>query len=118
MSESLEILKKKAEQAKEFISVVDLPEQIEAKLVGDLVFKTDKRGNEGCFITLQTKEGKYVAQKYTQTQYAYLYNAIINCGGLAKLQNEYHIWIKQRVGRGINERLFPKPKQRKEAKAD
>lgn len=109
MSESLKQLKEKAEQTKEYISVIDIPQQVEAKLIGDLNFKTDKRGNEGCFITLQLKDGKFLAQKYTPTQYAYLYNAIIICGGIDKLRNEYHTWIKTRVGRGINERLFPKP---------
>jgi hypothetical protein len=114
MSESLNKLKEKAEQVKEYLSVTDLPKEIEAKMVGDLQFKTDKRGNEACFITLQTKEGKYVVQKYTSTNYAYLYDKITSCGGMQKLQTEYHLWVKERVGRSINERLFPQPKHRRE----
>jgi hypothetical protein len=112
MSESLEKLKQKAEQVKEYLSVTDLPEQIEAKMIGDLQFKTDKRGNEACFITLETKEGKLVVQKYTSTNYAYLYDKITSCGGIQKLQMEYHTWIKERVGRSINDRLFPQPKKK------
>jgi hypothetical protein len=114
MSESLDKLKQKAEQVKEYLSVTDLPSQIEAKMVGDLQFKTDKRGNEACFITLATKEGKLVVQKYTSTNYAYLYDRIVSCGGIQKLQTEYHTWVKERVGRSINERLFPQSKHRRE----
>jgi hypothetical protein len=111
MSESLNKLKQKAEQVKEYLSVTDLPQQVKAIMVGDLQFKTDKRGNEACFITLQTKEGKYVVQKYTSTNYAYLYDRIVSCGGIQKLQTEYHFWVKERIGRSINERLFPQPKK-------
>jgi len=113
MSESLEKLKQKAEQVKEYLSVMDLPKEVQAKMVGDLDFRTDKRGNEACFIVLETKEGKLVVQKYTSTNYAYLYDRITSCGGIQKLQTEYHSWVKERVGRSINERLFPQPKPKR-----
>ena len=114
MSDQLEKLKEKAEQAKEYISVTDIPSEVNAILASDLVFKADKRGNEACFITLKTKEGKYIAQKYTPSTYKYLHDCIINCGGLTNLQNTYYIWKKERVGRSINERLYPQPKPKRE----
>jgi hypothetical protein len=114
MSEQLEKLKEKAEQAREYISVTDIPNEVSAILVGDFVFKADKRGNEALFITLKTKDNKYIAQKYTPTTYKYLHDRIIYCGGLEKLQNEFHTWKKERIGRAINERLYPQPKPKRE----
>jgi hypothetical protein len=114
MSEQLEKLKEKAEQAREYISVTDIPEEVNAILVGELNFKADKRGNEALFLTLKTKDNKYIAQKYTPTTYKYLHDKIIDCGGLTKIQNELYIWKKERIGRAINERLYPQPKTKKE----
>jgi hypothetical protein len=53
-------------------------------------------------------------QKYTPSTYKYLYERIVDCGGIDKLKNEYHIWKKERIGRAINERLYPQPKPRRE----
>jgi oligoribonuclease (3'-5' exoribonuclease) len=94
--------------------VTDIPAEVSAILVGDFVFKADKRGNEALFITLKTKDNRYIVQKYTPSTYKYLYERIIDCGGIDKLKNEYHTWIKQRAGRSINERLYPQPKQKRE----
>jgi frataxin-like iron-binding protein CyaY len=94
--------------------VTDIPAEVSAILVGDFVFKADKRGNEALFITLKTKDNKYIVQKYTPSTYSYLYNKILECGGIEKLKNEYHTWTKQRAGRSINERLYPQPKQKRE----
>jgi len=113
MSETLDKLKQLSEQTREYISVTELPPELEANLIGDLIFKTDKRENECCFITLKTPEGKYITQKYTPTQYTHLHDQIIKCGGITNLQNTAHIWKKQRIGRAINERLFPQPKPKK-----
>lgn len=110
MSDSLAKLKAKAESVKEYMSLSEIPEQIELRVIGDIVFKNDKRGNEACFITLETRDGKLVVQKYTQTNYLHLYNSIMACGGLEKLQREFHLWVKENVGRSLNPRLFPKPK--------
>jgi hypothetical protein len=114
MSEQLEKLKEKAEQTKEYISVTDIPNEVNAILVSDLNFKADKRGNEALFLTLKTKDNKYIVQKYTPSTYKYLYERIIDCGGIDKLKNEYHTWKKERIGRAINERLYPQPKPRRE----
>jgi frataxin-like iron-binding protein CyaY len=114
MSDQLEKLKEKAQQTKEYISVTDIPNEVNAILASDLTFKADKRGNEALFITLRTKDNKYIVQKYTPSTYSYLYQRILDCGGLEKLKNEYHTWIKQRAGRSINERLYPQPKQKRE----
>jgi hypothetical protein len=114
MSDQLEKLREKAEQAREYISVTDIPNEINAILASDLNFKIDKRGHEALFITLKTKDNKYIVQKYTPTTYKYLYDRIIDCGGLEKLKKEFHIWRKERIGRAINERLYPQPKPRRE----
>jgi hypothetical protein len=112
MSEQLNKLKQKAEQVKNYLSVLEIPQQIEAILISDLEFKKDKRDNEACYLQLQTRDKKIIVQKYTQTNYAYLYDAIVACGGLEKLKEEYHTWKKERVGRSINERLFPMPNRK------
>jgi hypothetical protein len=112
MSEQLNKLKQKAEQVKNYLSVLEIPQQIEAILISDLEFKKDKRENEACYIQLQTRDKKIIVQKYTQTNYEYLYDTIIACGGIDKLKQEYHMWKKERVGRSINERLFPAPNKK------
>lgn len=112
MSEPLKILKEKAEKVKEYLSVLEIPETIEVKLTSDLEFKKDKRGNEACFITLETRDGKIIVQKYTSTNYAYLYDAISKLGDLEFLKKDFYTWKKAKVGRSINERLFPMPKKK------
>lgn len=109
MSEVLKTLKEKAEKVKEYLSVLEVPESIEVKLIGDLEFKKDKRGNEACFLTLETREGKIIVQKYTSTNYAYLYDAISKLGDITFLKKDFVTWKKAKVGRSINERLFPMP---------
>jgi len=113
MSNLLEKLKEKAAQAREYLSVADIPVEVNAVLASDLDFRADKRGNEALFVTLKTKDNKYIVQKYTPTTYKYLHEKIIDCGGLEKLQKEFYVWKKERIGRAINERLFPQPKQLK-----
>jgi hypothetical protein len=113
MSDFLAKLKEKAAQAREYLSVADIPALVNAILIGDLDFRADKRGNEALFVTLKTKDNKYIVQKYTPTTYQYLHQRIIDCGGLENLQKEFYTWKKERIGRAINERLFPQPKQRK-----
>lgn len=111
----LEKLREKAEEVAEYLSVTDLPDQIQAKIVSDLVFKVDKRGNECLFLTLETPEKKRIVQKYTPSTYSALYEALLNAGGWEYLQNNYATWVKQRVGRAINERLYPQIKTKKKA---
>jgi len=110
MSDSLAKLAEKARQVRQYIPATELPSEVEALMVSDLVFKTDKRGNECCFVTLMTKDRKYIVQKYTPTTYSHLHNAIKACGGIEALQKDFHTWRKARVGRIMNERLFPVPK--------
>jgi hypothetical protein len=112
MSEGIAKLKERMNQAKEYISIQDLPDKVNLVLVGDLDFKADKRGNESCFVTLMTKERKYLVQKYTPSTYKELFNAIEECGGIEALRQKYLVWEKRRSGRAINDRLFPRPEQR------
>ncbi|MBS7270383.1 MAG: hypothetical protein KIH10_16300 [Candidatus Freyarchaeota archaeon] len=105
-------LKEKAEQTPEYISVTDIPPTVTAKLASDLTFKADKRGNEACFITLETPDKKRIVQKYTPSTYKYLYEAILNSGGIDYLKTNYVEWKKERLGRAINERLYPTPKKK------
>jgi predicted nucleotide-binding protein (sugar kinase/HSP70/actin superfamily) len=114
MSDTLKTLKEKAEKVKEYLSVLEVPESIDVKLIGDLEFKKDKRGNEACFITLETRDAKIIVQKYTSTNYAYLYDAISKLGDIEFLKKDFITWKKAKVGRSINERLFPMPKIKKE----
>ncbi len=109
----LEKLKQKASEVPEYISVTDLPDTVTARLITNPTFKTDKRGNEACFLTLETPDRKRIVQKYTPSTYKHLYEAIINAGGLEYLKNNYVEWTKLRVGRAINERLYPTPKTKR-----
>jgi hypothetical protein len=107
MSEIMRKLREKAEQTPDYISVGEIPNEIEAKILQQPEFKVDKRGNECLFIRLITKDKKAVVQKYTPTTYKQLMNRIEECGGIEALVKQYHIWKKERSGRAINERLFP-----------
>jgi len=108
MSDIIEKLKKKAEETPTFLSVTDIPNQVEARiLTGE--FKTDKRGNECFFLRLITKDNKIIVQKYTPSTYRDLYNAMKEAGDVEYLMNNFHVWEKRRSGRAINERLFPVP---------
>ncbi len=113
MSELEKTLEQKVKETPEFLSVAELPEELVAK-VQSSVFKTDKRGNEALFIRLLTKDNKVVIQKYTPTQYKYLLEQIRKCGGIENLKTNYYTWRKEKVGRAINERLFPTPKKKGE----
>jgi hypothetical protein len=113
----LQKLKQKAEEVREYISVSEIPESLELKMVSEPTFKVDKRGNEAFFITLQTRDKKFLVQKYTPSTYNHLIKAIQECGGEEELKNEFHIWVKERVGRAINDRLFPTPLPKTSKKA-
>jgi len=99
-------LKEKAEQTLQYISVTEIPEEVMAKVIKS-EFKVDKRGNEALFITLETEDKKAIVQKYTPSTYKYLLQCIERCGGEEALKTDYYLWKKERVGRVINERLFP-----------
>ena len=103
-----EVLKKKVEQLPKYLSVTELPPRIEVKLLA-FAFKTDKKGNEGAFITLETKEGAYIVQKYGKSCYEPLLNAIFAAGGEEYLRNNYHTWIMDKRGKSLNPRLYPVP---------
>jgi hypothetical protein len=114
MANMLEKLKEKAKEAKEYVSVAELPDEIELRIATEPEFKVDKRGNECLFIVLDTKDGKRVVQKYTPTQYKQLIDLLEKCGGIEALKTEFFIWKKKRIGRALNDRLFPQPKTKKE----
>jgi hypothetical protein len=109
MSSLEEELRKRAAQVKEYIPATNLPDEVEAIIIGEPTFKTDKRGTEALFITLKTRDGKYIAQKYMPTTYSDLESAIKACGGVEALKRSYHIWRKRRSGRTQFDRLFPTP---------
>jgi hypothetical protein len=108
----LDKLKQKSEQIGEFVSVAEIPNEVVAKLENG-EFKVDKRGNECLFVRLRTKDNKIIIQKYTPSTYKTLYERIKACGDIEALKNEYFTWKKERVGRAINERLFPYPLKKK-----
>jgi hypothetical protein len=118
MSSIEEELRKRAAQVKEYIPATNLPDEVEAIIVGEPVFKKDKRGTEALFVTLRTRDGKYIAQKYMPTTYADLEAAIRSCGGIRALQTNYHIWRKKRSGRTQFDRLFPTPTKTAEAEPE
>lgn len=93
----------------EYASLTDLANTIDAKILGEPVFKVDKRGNEALFMTLLMKNDKKVVQKYTKTAYKTLEEDLESCGGLTVLQNEWFTWTRQRVGRAQHERFYPQP---------
>ena len=103
-----EQLKKKLQQIQKYIPVSELPNRIELKLTA-YAFKQDKKGNESLFLTLETKEGAYVIQKYTKSCYEDLFNAIEKAGGEDHLRNNYHTWILERRGKSYYARLYPLP---------
>jgi hypothetical protein len=113
-----EELRRRAAQVKEYIPATNLPDEVEAIIIGEPTFKTDKRGTEALFITLKTRDGKYIAQKYMPTTYADLESAIGSCGGVKALQESYHIWRKKRSGRTQFDRLFPTPTKTAEAEPE
>jgi len=108
-----EKLKAKIQQAEEteFLPLDTLPTTITAKVVGEPQFKNDGRGNEGLYMILVQKDETKIIQKYTKTTYQELESTIEECGGLAKLQKEFHIWTQKKVGRAFNDRYYPLPKQ-------
>jgi hypothetical protein len=118
MSSLEEELRRRAAQVKEYIPATNLPDEVEAVIVGEPTFKTDKRGTEALFITLKTRDGKYIAQKYMPTTYKDLEAAIKACGGVKALQESYHIWRKRRSGRTQFDRLFPTPAKTAEAEPE
>ena len=101
-------LKKKVETLPKYLSVTELPPKVEVKLTS-FEFKTDKKGNEGAFITLRTKDGSLIVQKYGKSCYEPLLNAIEAAGGEQYLTQNYHVWSQERLGKSINPRLYPVP---------
>ncbi|MEM4067271.1 MAG: hypothetical protein QXV17_10490 [Candidatus Micrarchaeaceae archaeon] len=104
-----EELKKRAAQQPKYLSVTELPNKIEVKILS-FEFKTDKKGQEACFITLITRKGEYIVQKYTKSTYEDLFNTIEAAGGEAYLSSTFTEWRLERRGRSINPRLYPAPK--------
>jgi hypothetical protein len=113
MSDMLEKLKQKSEQVGEFISVSEIPSEVIARLESS-EFKVDKRGNECLFVRLRTKDNKIIIQKYTPSTYKYLYERINEIGAERLAAGEFFLWKKERVGRAINERLYPYPLKKKQ----
>ena len=104
---TLNKLKEKADESN-YLSLQDLGQQINAKLEGDLVFKSDKRGNDSCYLTLIEQETmRPVVQKFGKSLYALLYNKIVACGGIEPLQQGFFVWKREKAGRATNDRYFP-----------
>lgn len=111
MTNLTEVLKKKVEQLPKYLSVTELPNRVEVKLVA-FAFKTDKKGNEGAFVTLQVKSGAYIVQKYGKSCYEPLLNAIEAAGGEQYLRDNYHPWMLEKLGKSVNPRLYPLPQEK------
>lgn len=101
-------LKEKAKEAPEFMSITDLPDEIQV-LLNNYTFKTDARGNEALFLYLRTKDNKMITQKYTQTSYNEIFDLIKKAGGSEHLKVMLTTWKKEIVGRMQKPRLVPRP---------
>lgn len=99
-------LAQKIESAPEYISITDTPDTLLLRL-RESKFKTDSRGNEALFLYLNDKDGKTLVQKYTQTTYNDILEAINNAGGSEYLTKNFVSWTKQMVGRMQNPRFVP-----------
>jgi hypothetical protein len=94
----------------------EIPEEIKLKWI-DETFKQDQTNRECLFVTLETEEHQQVKQKYTATMYETLHEAIIQCGSIEKLKQEFHTYRKQQVGkRGSFPRLYPIPQETRHKK--
>ena len=95
-----------------YLSLSDLGEQIEATVLGEPQFKTDKRSNEALYVNLKTTLGT-VVQKFGKSLYEKLHADIIACGGLKPLQETIHIWKQEKAGRATFNRYYPQPNKKK-----
>jgi crotonobetainyl-CoA:carnitine CoA-transferase CaiB-like acyl-CoA transferase len=109
MASLTEALKKKVQQIPKYISIKELPNKVELKLVA-FAFRNDNRGKESLFLTLQTREGAYVVQKYGRSTFEALLDAIEAAGGEDYLRNNFHPWVMEKRGKAIYPRLYPVPK--------
>lgn len=112
---SLETLRKKA---KKRIELDQLPESLVAKLT-EWQFKEDSRGRECLYVTLITKEGEQLTQKYTDFHLSYLIENLEKLGvtSIDDIKNKWIIWHKTtfRIG---NPRLLPTTYQTKIDKSE
>ena len=107
MSLEKELDQKKAEQ-KVYISPQDVPETVEV-ILRDYKFKIDQKGNECCYLYLETEKGSIIVQKYTPTAFETLKIAIKGAGGFDHLKATQTTWKLMFAGRMMNKRLFPVP---------
>ena len=89
-----------------FIDLKTVADVVKVKLVKD-EFKKDTRENELLYLTLETEEKQMIVQKYTPTTYTHLLDQIKLAGGVKKLQDNYTMWEKERIGRTLYPRLYP-----------
>ncbi|MEM0007530.1 MAG: hypothetical protein QXR89_04590 [Candidatus Bathyarchaeia archaeon] len=112
MDESFEsTFKEKVGELTRYLSVSELPDVIKARLVR-WEFKEDKRGNECCYIHLETENKEIIVQKFTRSTWLELYDRLKRVG-FDRIQKDYVTWVKSNVGRAINPRLLPIVEKRK-----
>jgi len=102
-----EILKEKAKDIPEYISVIEIPDEVEA-VIEKYQFKTDKNGVECLFLTLRTKDNKRIVQKYPPSTFRELTKIFEKFGGAEQLKSRYAVWEKGIIGRMQKQRLIPK----------
>ena len=112
MSSLDEILKEKAKEIPEYVSVVEIPETVEA-VIEKYQFKTDKNGTECLFLTLRTRDNKRIVQKYPPSTFRELEKILEKFGGAKQLESRYAIWEKGIIGRMQKQRLIPRALARK-----
>lgn len=101
----IELLKDKS-QTSVFVLLDDLPERPELKMLS-YELKTDKRGNEGIFITFEDREGRRIVQKYGASVYEMLLALIAKVGGERVIKESYITYEKRTYGRQDQNRLYP-----------
>ena len=106
MSSLDELLKQKAKDIPEYISVVEIPEEVEA-VIEKYQFKTDKNGIECLFLTLRTRDDKRIVQKYPPSTFRELTEIFEKFGGAEQLKSRYAGWEKGIIGRMQKQRLIP-----------
>ena len=107
MSSLDEILKQKAKEIPEYLSVVEIPDTVEA-VIEKYQFKADKNGVESLFLTLRTRDNKRIVQKYPPSTWRELEKAFEKLGGTENLTDKYIKWEKGLIGRIQKPRLIPK----------
>ena len=107
MTDFIKILKEKAEEIPEYISVSEIPDEVIAA-IEKYQFKADKNGVESLFLTLRTKDNKRIVQKYPPSTWRELEKAFEKLGGTENLTNKYIKWEKGLIGRIQKPRLIPK----------